>query len=72
MKGNQNMKPEIQAKTKHNDFYPNCGCESELECEPCKHCGMCAATVDYCACCHQPSGTDKNLHYDPHRETMGG
>ena len=50
VKGSQNMKLEMPSTKKQNDFYPYCGCETEDVCEPCPHCGMCAATVDYCAC----------------------
>lgn len=66
------MKPKIQTNAKRNAFYPNCGCESEVECEVCQHCGMCTISVEYCACCHPPLDTDELLHYDPHRETLGG
>ena len=66
------MELKLPFNAKRNDFYPNCGCESEKDCEPCPHCGMCAVIVDYCACCHTPIGTDESLHYDPHRETLGG
>lgn len=66
------MKRKIQRNANPNDFYPNCGCESEQECERCPHCGMCAITVDYCACWPRLSGVDESLNYDAHRETLGG
>ena len=66
------MNSKTQTNAKRNDFYPNCGCESEVECEPCPHCGMCEKNVDYCACWPPVLGADKSLRYDPHRETLGG
>lgn len=66
------MKSKIQTNATRNAFFPNCGCESEVECEPCPHCGMCASTIEYCACVAPQLGLDESLQYDPHLETLGG
>ena len=66
------MKTKIQTNAQRNDFYPDCGCLSEMECDLCPNCGMCTVTIEYCACFPQLLGVDESLYYDPHRETLGG
>jgi len=66
------MKSKIHANAKRNYFYPNCGCESKVDCETCPHCGMCTTRVEHCTCSGRLLGLDESLQYDPHRETLGG
>ena len=66
------MKTKTQTNTERNYFYPNCGCESEAECEPCPNCGMCTSTVECCVCGVSLLEVDEGLYYDPHHETLGG
>lgn len=66
------MNPKKQSGTRRNHFYPNCGCQSDSDCAPCPHCGMCIVNAESCACASLPLGTDESLRYDPHREILGG
>ena len=66
------MELQKQPDAKRNDFYPNCGCESEADCVLCPYCGMCTVTVEHCACNSLPPDTDASLRYDVHDDTLGG
>jgi hypothetical protein len=66
------VEAQKQPEEKRNHFYPACGCESEVDCVDCPHCGMCVANAEYCTCCSLPLGTDVGLPYDPHLEILGG
>lgn len=66
------MKSKIQINAQRNDFYPDCGCRSETDCDTCPNCGMCASNVEYCSCYAPLLGVDKSLQYDPFLETLGG
>jgi hypothetical protein len=35
------MELQRRPEEKRNHFYPNCGCDSEVDCVSCPHCGMC-------------------------------